>query len=466
MAIDTYNNPAAEDLLMLAEQRRSAPGRRDALTQSVAAALFLAAAIAIALIAPWHRSLSPGIAVLVVATWVAVERVKFPVADGYTFPTMLVFVPALFLLPTPVVPLIAMGAICARAVPGLLSGRHGPSVIPAAIADSWFTIGPTLVIVLAGAERFSWTHWPVYLAALAAELLVDMVAALARGSVGEGISPRVQLPLLAWIYVADASLAPLGLLIASAAVRRPGLVLIALAPMATLWLFARERQHRIDETFAVSSAYRGTALLLGDLVEADDLYTGIHSRDVVDLAVAVARTIGQDRRRQRDVEFAALLHDVGKIRLPKEVINKPGPLEEPEWELVRRHTIDGEQMLKVVGGPMAEVGQIVRACHERYDGLGYPDRLAGDQIPIEARIISACDAYSAMTTDRPYRIALMPNEALAELHRGAGRQFDADVVTAIERLLAPKHRSLLDLLATSEPLAGPGLSHTAPSRPE
>ena len=112
-------------------------------------------------------------------------------------------------------------------------------MVPTYLADSWYTMGPALVIVLAGAQHFSWSHWPVYAGALVAQLAVDLGVTLARCSIGEGINPRVQLPLLTWLYLADAALAPLGLLIAAAAIDRPGLVLLALSPMAMLWLFAR-----------------------------------------------------------------------------------------------------------------------------------------------------------------------------------------------------------------------------------
>jgi HD-GYP domain-containing protein (c-di-GMP phosphodiesterase class II) len=422
-------------------------------TQGIGAVSFLLVAGAIAALAPWHRSLSGEKLALVLVAWFVVDRVKFPVADGFTKPTVLAFVPALFLLPVPVVPLVAALALLAHTVPGLLRHRIRATVLPSVVADCWFTIGPALVLILAGGSSFAWSHWPIYLGALAAQIGFDATSAVVRTWIGDGISPRVQIPLLTWIYLSDISLAPLGLLVVAAAVHRPGLILITLAPLGLLGLFARERRQRIDETIALTTAYRGTAMLLGDIVEADDRYTGLHSRDVVDLAVATARQMGLARERQRHVEFAALLHDVGKIRLPKELINKPGPLAEQEWQLVRRHTIDGEQMLKLVGGALADVGRIVRASHERFDGRGYPDELAGEAIPIEARIVSACDAYSAMTTDRPYRAAMMPDEALAELRRCAGTQFDPAVVDAIERLLVPSQRSWLDLLATTEPIA-------------
>ncbi len=435
MKLDSYESPEAEALLRASEEALARRRRRRELTtHSVAAALFLISAALLAALAPWHGSISVSSLVLVLVVWVAAERVTFPVASGWASPIVLAFVPMLFMLPTPVVPLVATVAILLRRAPEMLSGRARLTTIPVSVADAWFTIGPALVIVLAGAQQFSWSHWPVYLAAFCAQVLFDVVATISRDYIGEGISPRVQLPLMVWVYAVDAMLYPLGLLVAAEAVVRPGLVLLVLPIVGLLWLFARERQQRLDQTLALSTAYRGTALLLGDVVEADDHYTGMHSRDVVDLSLTVAEALELDAQARRNVEFAALLHDVGKIRIPKEIINKPGSLDPLEWEIIKRHTIDGEQMLRQVGGTLASVGRIVRHSHEHFDGSGYPDGLSGEEIPIESRIVCACDAYSAMTTDRSYRAALSEADALAELRRCAGSHFDPQVVAAIERL--------------------------------
>ncbi len=170
---------------------------------------------------------------------------------------------------------------------------------------------------------------------------------------------------------------------------------------------------------------------LGDMVEADDAYTGLHSQDVVSLVVAVAERLELDPQSRRQAELTALLHDVGKVKIPNEIINKPGALTPEEREIINTHTIEGERMLEKVGGLLAEVGRLVRSCHERWDGSGYPDGLAGEAIPLVARIVCACDAFSAMTTTRGYRAAMSPEEALMELRRCGGTQFDPRVVEAI-----------------------------------
>ena len=126
--------------------------------------------------------------------------------------------------------------------------------------------------------------------------------------------------------------------------------------------------------------------------------------------------MGVDEDTLREAEMGALLHDIGKIAVPDEIINKPGPLDDEEWAIMKTHTVEGERMLQQVGGLLSSVGVVVRASHERWDGGGYPDGLVGEAIPVAARIISACDAFNAMTTDRSYRKALPLEVAIAELH--------------------------------------------------
>ena len=200
-------------------------------------------------------------------------------------------------------------------------------------------------------------------------------------------------------------------------------------------MFAAERGARLHQAIELSRAYRGTTLLLADVLEADDEYTGLHSHGVVALSVAVADQMRLNSRERRNVEFGALLHDVGKIAVPKEIINKPGPLTEDEWLVIKTHTIEGQRMLDRVGGLLSDVGRIVRSSHESWDGSGYPDGLAGREIPLGAAIVACCDAFSAMTTDRSYRKAMTLAEARAELQANAGSQFNPAVVDALLHVL-------------------------------
>jgi len=272
--------------------------------------------------------------------------------------------------------------------------------------------------------------------ALAAQFAADFVIATLHARIAMGISPRLFIRDLALAWGVDATLAPIGLLAALAAVQQAAAFLLVLPLVGLLRTFARERRSRVDHALELSHAYRGTALLLGDVVEADDAYTGSHSRDVVSLSIAVAEELGVDSRGRRDTEFVALLHDVGKIRIPNEIINKPGPLTPEERAIVETHTVVGEEMLERVGGVLGNVASLVRSCHERVAGGGYPDGLVGDEIPLVARIVCCCDAYSAITTDRPYRAGRSAEEALVELRRCAGTQFDPDVVEALARVTA------------------------------
>jgi diguanylate cyclase (GGDEF)-like protein len=162
---------------------------------------------------------------------------------------------------------------------------------------------------------------------------------------------------------------------------------------------------------------------------------GDHNNGVALLAGAVARTLGLDRGQIEEIRIAAELHDVGKVAIPDAILHKPGALDETEWQFMRRHTIIGERIVGAAPA-LAGVAKIVRSSHERVDGGGYPDGLTGDDIPLGARIVFACDAYSAMTAGRPYAAAVTPELALAELRRCAGSQFDVRVVAAIGDVLA------------------------------
>ena len=214
------------------------------------------------------------------------------------------------------------------------------------------------------------------------------------------------------------------------------MAITAVGPLVWLLvLFSRDRRERYSAALELQRAYRGTVMLLADVVQHEDPYTAHHSRSVVDLVNAVADELGVKPEARQELEFAAMLHDVGKIAIPQEILNKPAKLSDEEFALVKTHTIEGQYMLDRVGGLLGRVGEVVRSCHERWDGGGYPDGLAGSAIPLEARIVFVCDAYHAMTSDRVYRAAMRREDALLELAVNAGSQFDPSVVTAITQVV-------------------------------
>jgi HD-GYP domain-containing protein (c-di-GMP phosphodiesterase class II) len=155
-----------------------------------------------------------------------------------------------------------------------------------------------------------------------------------------------------------------------------------------------------------------------------------HSSDVAELCLRVGRRLKMTAEELDELARAAELHDVGKVGIPDAILDKPEALSEAEWAFMRQHTVLGERILSAAPA-LRPVAVIVRATHEQWDGRGYPDALAADAIPLGARIIAACDAYDAMTTDRCYRAGIGHQGACEELRHEAGRQFDPDVVTAL-----------------------------------
>jgi HD-GYP domain-containing protein (c-di-GMP phosphodiesterase class II) len=390
--------------------------------------------VASALLVGGGPAFSPLRAIVLVALYAVISRVEFEVGTGYAVPTQLVLVPMLFILPTGLVPLAVAGGLVLRTVADRPWPLRDPGRALPLVGSAAHALGPSLVIALAGGLPLRWSAWPIYLAALGAQFAFDFGASLV-GTVGQGVRARALLGFLGYAWGVDIALAPLGLTVAFATVAHPALVALTLPLVALLRTFARERQRRIDHALELSDAYRGTAFLLGDVIEADDEYTGSHSRHVVDLVLAVVDELQVSVTDRRDAEFVALLHDVGKIRIPAEIINKPGKLDACERAVIETHTIEGEQMLERIGGLLAHVGRLVRSCHEHWDGNGYPDQLAGTAIPLVARVVCACDAFSAMTTDRSYRAARTEAESLEEMVRCAGTQFDPDVVAALVRAI-------------------------------
>jgi HD-GYP domain-containing protein (c-di-GMP phosphodiesterase class II) len=429
-------DPTTEVMLEDMRARRSARLGGRGLWASVAdGGLFVVVALALSVAHTSGTSLSPLLLLGLIGAYALAYNVEFEVGPGLAPATELVFVPMLFLLPLELVPLCVAAGVMLGNVLELLEGRIRLERVLGRFGEASYSLGPVLVLVAAGGPAPMDAAPLVLVGALAAQFTADFVHATTHARIALGLSPRAFVKDLSVAWAVDCALAPIGLLAAIVATDASWWFLLVLPLVGLLRTFASERRARVDHALELSHAYRGTALLLGDVVEADDSYTGSHSRDVVSLSVAVADELRLDARARRDTEFVALLHDVGKIRIPNEIINKPGPLTPEERALVETHTIIGEEMLDKVGGVLGKVGHLVRSCHERYDGAGYPDGLAGDRIPLVARIVCCCDAYNAITTDRPYRAGRSAEEALEELRRCSGTHFDPLVVDALARVV-------------------------------
>ncbi|MDQ6811948.1 MAG: diguanylate cyclase, partial [Actinomycetota bacterium] len=190
---------------------------------------------------------------------------------------------------------------------------------------------------------------------------------------------------------------------------------------------ADQRMYREKAVSRAGGAELVTAVLHAALAQRHpDL--GEHSDDVAGDVKVLARTIGLEHRDIDLIAKAADLHDIGKLGIPDEILTKPGPLSDAEWEFMKQHTVMGEQIIAAAGAPLEQIGPLVRASHERWDGMGYPDRLAGEEIPLGARIIAICDSFRAMLDDRVYARAVSLEEALQELQRCAGTQFDPHLI--------------------------------------
>ena len=400
------------------------------------AAGFLLAALGLAFLLPAHRPLSLVALATSLGAYAVASRVEIESPGFVAVPTQAIFVVMWFVLPLPMIPLAACAATLLGRLPDVLRGRVPPDRLAITVASCWYSVGPLLVLYGTGARIPRWHDIPIYLAAMTAQFVFDFASVFAQTRSVVAQSLRAELASSSLVYGFDLVLAPLGLLAAFPAYRHPAALLLLMPMVLIVAHVGRERQEKNDKALELKDAYQGTSYLLGDMIEADDAYTGSHSRDVVELVVAVAARLGLDAHDLRLAEFTALLHDVGKLRIPSTVINKPGPLDDDERALMNTHTVLGQEMLERAGGLLAEVGPFVRSCHEHWDGKGYPDGLAGEAIPLVARIVCTCDAWNAMTTDRSYRRGLSQDAAAAELRRCSGTQFDPQIVDALLGVLS------------------------------
>jgi HD-GYP domain-containing protein (c-di-GMP phosphodiesterase class II) len=426
----------AEQLVGAARARRAREmDTRERFATSISALLFLVATAAIAVLIPDERSVDPVVTVGLLLTYAVALHVRFEFAGYYGSPEQLVFIPLLLLGPLPLVPLLVAAAGVLAMVPDIARNNWHREQLLAGFADSWLSIGGVLVLGVLYPGDLSLAHLDIYLLAIAAHFATDLTWTLVRNRLLDRLPLADVVRGFTGTASVDAILTPVGFVFAIAAADEPA-ALLAIGPLVyLLHMFSQDRRERYSKTLELNRAYRGVVMLLSDVVEYEDDYTAHHSRSVVELVNSVADELNFDLNDRQELEFAAMLHDVGKIAISKDILNKPAALTDTEFEVMKTHTIEGQFMLDRVGGLLGRVGEIVRSCHERWDGRGYPDGLAGEEIPLASRIVFACDAYHAMTSDRVYRKAMPVDKAVAELQANAGTQFDPVVVSALARVL-------------------------------
>jgi HD-GYP domain-containing protein (c-di-GMP phosphodiesterase class II) len=427
----------AEQLVGEARARRARS--MDARERTVVAAfavLFAVAATITALVVPSERETSAALVLGLLAAHAAVSRVRFEFGNGFVVPEQLVIVPMLLLGPLPFVPILIATAGALALLPDFVRGSWSRDRWLNPVADSWPVLVPVLLLGAFAPGPPTLEHAPLYALALGAQLATDFIQTTIRNWFLKDVHFRELARAFIGSARVDLILSPVALAATLAAADSPIVLAIVLGPL--VWLldnFSKDRAARYAAALELNRAYRGTVMLLSDVLEFEDEYTAQHSRSVVDLVNAVADELGIAPHERQELEFAAMLHDVGKISIPKEILHKPTALTQREFEVIKHHTIEGQFMLDRVGGLLGRVGEIVRSCHERWDGAGYPDGLSGEQIPLAARVVFACDAYNAMTTDRPYRGAMARDDALAELVANTGSQFDPKVVAALRTVV-------------------------------
>jgi HD-GYP domain-containing protein (c-di-GMP phosphodiesterase class II) len=426
----------AEQMVGEARERRARRMEsRERIATSASALLFLVAATAIAVLLPEERSVDPALTLGLLAGYAVALHVRFEFAGYYGSPEQLVFIPLLLLGPLPYVPLLVAAAALLSLLPDVLRNTWHREQWLGAFADSWLSIGGVLVLAALYPGDLDLAYLGVYVLAILAHFATDLGWTLVRNRMLDRLPVTEVIRGFAGTATVDAILTPVGFVIAIPAADEP-LTLLAIGPLVYLFhMFSHDRRERYTKTLELNRAYRGVVMLLSDVVEYEDDYTAQHSRSVVELVNAVADEMNFEPRDRQELEFAAMLHDVGKIAISKDILNKPAALTPSEFEVMKTHTIEGQFMLDRVGGVLGRVGEIVRSCHERWDGTGYPDGLRGEEIPLASRIVFACDAYHAMTSDRVYRPAMGAAESLIEIDANSGSQFDPKVAAALARVV-------------------------------
>jgi diguanylate cyclase (GGDEF)-like protein len=325
---------------------------------------------------------------------------------------------------------------------------------PAGRPDAWLGAGAFVVGAIGGvplllSPSYEPTAFPMgdlqvasvaafALIAGAAWLRIRLGAVSAAGQPARSIGPNSSLAGAAAFTLAIVAVVAMYGRIPLAVV--PFLLFTGIFRGLRVWVTERENERLVDVTRSsrreLADQYRATLIALGATLEARDGYTGQHGAETVRLVESVVRRLGLSGAQIDEVTTVARLHDLGKIGVPNEVLLKAGPLDDEEWEMMRRHPVIGERILRTVPG-LASIARAVRHEHERWDGGGYPDGIAGEAIPLASRVVLVCDAFHAMTSDRPYRTALSLQDAVRELSANAGTQFDPAVVHALLEELEP-----------------------------
>jgi len=316
----------------------------------------------------------------------------------------------------------------------------------------FFNIGQVLIMAFAAALAFTWAGGrplleasatnsgligPIeYIPAIIAYVVASIVnTSLVAGiiTLTQGVRFLYQLQFnLKHLHIQLLSLGVLGILIAVVYAQNPWNLILLLIPLVLVHISLR------GYTKLRAEAKKTFEQMIATLAERDP-YTFQHSKDVAHLSAEIAREMDLPQDKVEAIESAALIHDIGKIGIPDEILHKPGPLTDEERKIVERHPVVGAELIKGLEIYGDGVG-IVRHEHEHWDGQGYPDRLAGEKIPIGARIVAVADLYNALTTDRPYRKAHTPAEAFEMINKLSGTQLDPQIVAAFFRVVEKQRR--------------------------
>ncbi len=343
-----------------------------------------------------------------------------------------VVVAAALAVGSPVTPLLV--APLAAAVAGGIARQRPAAVLLAAGEDALAAgCGVAAFLLLASATSPWTTPW---LLALAGGVLAYILARVAADALCARVFETVAIGT--FLRNAGRTILVNYVLLSAAGVGLSYLVFrdgrVGYFALALLVVALVEAYHPYKLLSDQREALYASLSLVARAIDLKDVYTGRHSRDASEIAVRVARVMGLPESEVRKIRFAGILHDIGKVGVDRKIIRKPSALSAEEMAAMREHPVIGARILQSIE-LLADAAEIVRHHHEHYDGSGYPDGLKGEEIPIGSRIVLVADAFNAMTTDRPYRRALTPQEAMRVLEENAGTQFDPAVVRALKTVL-------------------------------